>query len=540
MQAGVLATTSTRVGSPYPTLHTGADPASEAFARNQSAHRALVAELRDRLRRTSLGGPEAARRRHIERGKLLPRDRVYRLLDPGSPFLELSPLAAGGMYGDECPGAGIITGIGRVCGRLCVVVANDATVKGGTYYPMTVKKHLRAQEIARDNHLACIYLVDSGGAYLPAQDEVFPDREHFGRIFYNQANLSARGIPQIAAVLGSCTAGGAYVPAMSDEAIIVAGQGTIFLGGPPLVKAATGEVVSAEELGGGDLHARRSGVTDHLASDDREALAMVRAIVASLPQQPPAPWPLEQPEEPAVDPGGLYGVVPTDTRTPYDVHEVIARLVDGSRFLEFKPEYGPTLVTGFAHLWGHPVGLVANNGVLFSESALKGAHFIELCDKRGIPLVFLQNVSGFMVGREYEAGGIAKHGAKMVTAVACTRVPKLTVIIGGSFGAGNYSMCGRAYSPRFVWMWPNARISVMGGEQAASVLATVAGREGDEEFQGPIREQYEHQGHPYYATARLWDDGVIDPLDTRRVLGLALSVSACAPLGPTAFGIFRM
>jgi 3-methylcrotonyl-CoA carboxylase beta subunit len=530
----------------FPVLTTAADPASAPFKRNVSAHRELVADLRARTLWAAEGGPEPARRRHQARGKLLPRQRVDHLLDPGSPFLELSPLAAFGMYGDECPAAGIITGLGLVSGRRCLIVANDATVKGGTYYPITVKKHLRAQEVARENRLPCIYLVDSGGAFLPAQDEVFPDRDHFGRIFYNQATLSAAGVPQIAAVLGSSTAGGAYVPAMSDETVIVARQGTIFLGGPPLVKAATGEVVDAEDLGGGDLHARRSGVTDHLAADDRQALAMVRAIVATLPPPPPPPWPVLPPDDPVVDPAGLYGVVATDTRTLYDVHEVIARLVDGSRFLEFKAEYGPTLVTGFAHLHGHPVGILANNGVLFSESALKGAHFIELCDQRSIPLIFLQNISGFMVGRDYEAGGIAKHGAKMVTAVACARVPKLTVIIGGSFGAGNYSMSGRAYSPRFLWMWPNARISVMGGEQAANVLATVADREGTwdedklEAFKAPLREQYERQGHPYYATARLWDDGVIDPLDTRRVLGLALGAAAQAPLGPVRYGVFRM
>jgi 3-methylcrotonyl-CoA carboxylase beta subunit len=530
----------------FPVLSTSVDSSTEAFKRNDATHRELVADLRERMLRAAEGGPETARQRHQARGKLLPRERVYHLLDQGSPFLELSPLAALGMYGDECPAAGIITGIGLVSGRRCVIVANDATVKGGTYYPITVKKHLRAQEIARDNRLPCLYLVDSGGAFLPAQDEVFPDREHFGRIFYNQATLSAAGIPQIAAVMGSSTAGGAYVPAMSDEAVIVANQGTIFLGGPPLVKAATGEVVDAEELGGGDLHARRSGVTDHLAADDRQALAMVRAIVATVGPAPVPPWLVIPTVEPMVDPGQLYGVVSTDTRTPYDVREVIARVVDGSRFLEFKPEYGPTLVTGFAHVHGHPIGVVANNGVLFSESALKGTHFIELCDQRSIPLVFLQNISGFMVGRDYEAGGIAKHGAKMVTAVACARVPKLTVIIGGSFGAGNYSMSGRAYSPRFLWMWPNARISVMGGEQAASVLATVADRDGtwDEErieaFKAPIRDQYERQGHPYYATARLWDDGVIDPLDTRRVLGLALATAGDAPLPPVKYGVFRM
>ncbi len=528
------------VADPFPVLSTACDAQDEAFVRNDEAQRKLVADLRARLAETALGGSEESRKRHVARGKLLPRERVDRLVDPGSPFLELSPLAANGMYQDEAPGAGIITGVGRVAGRECVIVANDATVKGGTYYPMTVKKHLRAQEVGRQNRLPCIYLVDSGGAFLPAQDEVFPDREHFGRIFYNQATLSAEGIPQLAAVLGSCTAGGAYVPAMADEAIIVANQGTIFLGGPPLVKAATGEVVTAEELGGGELHAHRSGVTDYLADNDRHALSILRDIVATLAPRAPRPWDVAEPEDPVVDSAELYGVVPVDSRIQYDVHEVVARLVDGSRFLEFKAEYGPTLVTGFARIHGHPVGVVANNGVLFSESALKGAHFIELCDQRCIPLVFLQNISGFMVGRDYEAGGIAKHGAKMVTAVACARVPKFTVIIGGSFGAGNYSMCGRAYSPRFLWMWPNARISVMGGEQASSVLATVAGREDDEAFKEPIRAQYERQGHPYYATARLWDDGVIDPADTRTVLGLGLSVAANAPLAPIRYGTFRM
>jgi 3-methylcrotonyl-CoA carboxylase beta subunit len=447
------------------------------------------------------------------------------------------------MYGDEAPAAGIITGVGRVCGRECVIVANDATVKGGTYFPMTVKKHLRAQEVALHNRLPCLYLVDSGGAYLPEQDQVFPDREHFGRIFYNQATMSAHGIPQIAAVLGSCTAGGAYLPAMSDEAVIVGNQGTIFLGGPPLVAAATGEVVSAEELGGGRMHCAVSGVTDHLAVDDAHALQLVRAIVGTLGPRAPRPWEVIATEEPAADPAGIYDVVPTDSRTPYDVREVIARIVDGSRLQEFKAEYGTTLVTGFARLYGHPVGIVANNGILFSESALKGAHFIELCDQRSIPLVFLQNISGFMVGREYEAGGIAKHGAKMVTAVATTRVPKFTVIIGGSFGAGNYSMCGRAYAPRFLFMWPNARISVMGGEQAATVLATVRRADDPEPegaFKDRIRAQYEQQGHPYYATARLWDDGVIDPADTRMVLGLALSAAANAPLPAPGFGLFRM
>ncbi len=474
--------------------------------------------------------------RHVERGKLLPRDRVDSLVDMSSPFLELSPLAAHDLYGGDAPGAGLITGVGRIRGRECVIVANDATVKGGTYYPMTVKKHLRAQEVALHNRLPCVYLVDSGGAYLPAQDEVFPDREHFGRIFYNQATMSGLGIPQIAAVMGSCTAGGAYVPAMSDEAVIVRNQGTIFLGGPPLVKAATGEVVTAEELGGGDLHSRISGVTDHLADNDAHALRIVRDIVATLGPRAPRPWDVHPAQEPQADPGELYDVVPTDPRIPYDVREVITRIVDGSRLQEFKAEYGTTLITGFARIHGHPVGIVANNGILFSESALKGAHFIELCDQRSVPLVFLQNISGFMVGREYEAGGIAKNGAKMVTAVASTRVPKLTVIIGGSFGAGNYSMCGRAYSPRFLFMWPNARISVMGGEQAATVLGTVgSGADPD-----AIRAQYESQGHPYYSTARLWDDGVIDPRDTRTVLGLALSAAANAPLGEPSFGIFRM
>jgi len=539
----------TRADAPdreFPVLTSGVDAKSAAFAGNEEHHRNLAGELRRRLEEAALGGPATARERHTARGKLLPRDRVEMLLDPGTPFLELSPLAGAGMYDDECPAAGLITGVGMVAGRRCVVVANDATVKGGTYYPMTVKKHLRAQEVAGQNRLPCIYLVDSGGAFLPAQDEVFPDREHFGRIFYNQANLSALGVAQISAVLGSCTAGGAYVPAMSDENVIVAHQGTIFLGGPPLVKAATGEVVSAEDLGGGDLHARRSGVTDHLAADDREALAMVRSIVATLPGPSTPPWDTAVAEPPLLDPAELYGVVSSDTRTPYDVREVVGRIVDGSRFMEFKPEYGPTLVTGFARIWGHPVGIVANNGVLFSESALKGAHFIQLCDQRSIPLVFLQNITGFMVGREYEEGGIAKHGAKMVTAVACARVPKFTVIIGGSFGAGNYSMCGRAYSPRFLWTWPNARISVMGGEQAASVLATVADRDDSwteqqtEEFKAPIRDQYERQGNPYYATARLWDDGVIDPSDTRRVLGLAISISGDAPLPPVGYGVFRM
>jgi 3-methylcrotonyl-CoA carboxylase beta subunit len=510
---------------------------------NRERHLALVADLRERLAATARGGSEQARQRHVARGKLLPRDRVDHVLDPGSPLLELAPLAANGMYDDESPAAGVIAGIGRVSGRECVIVANDATVKGGTYYPITVRKHLRAQEIALENRLPCIYLVDSGGANLPRQDEVFPDRDHFGRIFYNQATMSARGIPQIAAVLGSCTAGGAYVPAMSDEAVIVRNQGTIFLGGPPLVQAATGEVVTAEELGGGELHSRVSGVTDHLAADDADALRIVRRIVGTLGAKASAPWEVR----PTVGPVGaadeLYDVVPVDAKTPYDVREVICRVVDGGEFGEFKAEYGKTLVTGFAHIHGHPVGIVANNGVLFSESALKGAHFIELCDKRVIPLVFLQNITGFMVGRDYEAGGIAKHGAKMVTAVACARVPKLTVVVGGSHGAGNYSMCGRAYSPRFLWMWPNARISVMGGDQAATVLSTVRGAMSPDQraaFEAPIREQYERQGNPYYATARLWDDGIIDPADTRTVLGLALSVCAQAPVEPVSYGVFRM
>ncbi|WP_299569032.1 carboxyl transferase domain-containing protein [uncultured Williamsia sp.] len=525
-------------------------------AHNRAEHERLVTELCERTATAALGGSEKARERHVARGKLLPRDRVDTVVDPGSPFLELSPLAATDMYDDSCPGAGMIAGIGRVSGRECMIVANDATVKGGTYYPISVKKHLRAQEIAAANRLPCIYLVDSGGAFLPMQDEVFPDRDHFGRIFFNQATMSARGIAQIAAVLGSCTAGGAYVPAMSDEAVIVADQGTIFLGGPPLVKAATGEDVTPEELGGGLLHSQTSGVTDHLAADDRDALQRVRSIVATLGPREPSPWEVHETHSPAADPDELYDVVPVDLRTPYDVREVISRLVDGrpdgsSSFDEFKELYGTTLVTGFARIHGHPVGIVANNGVLFAESALKGAHFIELCDKRSIPLLFLQNISGFMVGRDYEAGGIAKHGAKMVTAVACARVPKLTVVIGGSYGAGNYSMCGRSYSPRFLWMWPNARVSVMGGEQAASVLATVRGDQLDaagkpwsdddvEAFKAPIREQYERQGNPYYSTARLWDDGVIDPLDTRRVVGLALGVCANAPLEPVSYGVFRM
>jgi 3-methylcrotonyl-CoA carboxylase beta subunit len=517
-------------------LATHARPGSREFEANDAHHRALAADLRARLQRVAAGGGERARERHVARGKLLPRERVERLCDLGAPFLELSPLAAEGLYDGDAPGAGIITGVGRVSGREVVVVANDATVKGGTYYPITVKKHLRAQEVALRNRLPCLYLVDSGGAFLPLQDEVFPDREHFGRIFYNQATMAARGIPQLAAVLGSCTAGGAYVPAMSDESVIVRDQGTIFLGGPPLVKAATGEEISAEELGGGDMHARISGVVDHLAADDEHALRILRSAVATLAPPPPAPWECAPMEPPALDPETLYGAVSRDTRTPYDPREIIARIADGSRLHEFKSEYGTTLVCGFAHIHGHPVGVIANHGILFSESALKAAHFIELCDQRGVPLVFLQNISGFMVGRDYEAGGIAKDGAKMVTAVSTTRVPKLTVIVGGSFGAGNYGMCGRAYDPRFLWMWPNARISVMGGEQAANVMTEV----GQPETGAQLREQYEHQGHPYYASARLWDDGVIDPLDTRRVLGLALGACANAPLAERAAPIYRM
>ncbi len=517
-------------------LRSSASRGSDEFRANLEANQRLVDDLRSELDRAALGGGERARERHLGRGKLLPRERVDRLVDPGAPFLELSPMAAHGLYGDEAPGAGIITGIGRVSGRECVIVANDATVKGGTYYPMTVKKHLRAQEVALQNRLPCLYLVDSGGAFLPRQDEVFPDREHFGRIFFNQATMSAAEIPQIAAVLGSCTAGGAYVPAMSDETVIVAEEGTIFLGGPPLVKAATGEEVSAEELGGGELHSRISGVTDHLASDDQHALRIVREIVGTLAPKSPLPWRRRAVEPPAVDPDTLLGVIPADVRKPYDAREIIARIVDGSRLAEFKELYGATLVCGFAHIHGHPVGVLANNGILFSESALKGAHFIELCDQRRIPLLFLQNITGFMVGRDYEAGGIAKHGAKLVTAVATARVPKFTVIVGGSFGAGNYGMCGRAYSPRLLWMWPGARISVMGGEQAAAVMTEV----GQAETGAQLRSQYERQGHPYYATARLWDDGVIDPRDTRDALGLALSAAANAPLPEIRYGVFRM
>jgi 3-methylcrotonyl-CoA carboxylase beta subunit len=516
-------------------LTTAVDPLGLDYERNEAQHRHLVGELRERLGRAAEGGGEKARARHVERGKLLPRERVDRLLDSGSPFLELAPLAAEDLYDGAAPGAGMIAGVGRIEGREVVVAANDATVKGGTYYPMTVKKHLRAQEVALQNRLPCLYLVDSGGAYLPMQDEVFPDREHFGRIFFNQATMSAQGIPQLAAVMGSCTAGGAYVPAMSDETIIVRDQGTIFLGGPPLVKAATGQDVTAEELGGGVLHARTSGVVDHLAADDADALCILRSIVATLPPAGRA-WKRRPTAEPAVDPASLYGAVPPDSRTPYDPREVIARVVDGSLLHEFKAEYGTTLVCGFAHVYGHPVGILANQGVLFSDSAQKAAHFVELCDQRGVPLLFLQNISGFMVGPEYEAGGIARDGAKMVAAVATARVPKLTVIVGGSFGAGNYGMCGRAYSPRFLWMWPNARISVMGGEQAAMVMTEV----GQPELGAELREQYERQGSPYYSTARLWDDGVIDPLDTRTVLGLALGACANAPLAERAVPMYRM
>jgi 3-methylcrotonyl-CoA carboxylase beta subunit len=516
-------------------LTSAADPTSADFERNEAEHRRLAAELDERLARAAAGGGERARERHVERGKLLPRERVDRLLDPGSPFLELAPLAAEDLYDGAAPGAGIIAGVGRVEGREILVAANDATVKGGTYYPMTVKKHLRAQEVALQNRLPCVYLVDSGGAFLPMQDEVFPDREHFGRIFFNQATMSAQGIPQLAAVMGSCTAGGAYVPAMSDETIIVRDQGTIFLGGPPLVKAATGQEVTAEELGGGLLHARTSGVVDHLAADDADALRIMRSIVGTLPPAGRA-WERKPVAEPAVDLASLYGAVPPDSRTPYDPREIIARVVDGSLFHEFKAEYGTTLVCGFAHIHGHPVGILANQGVLFSDSALKAAHFVELCDQREVPLLFLQNISGFMVGPEYEAGGIARDGAKMVAAVATARVPKLTVIVGGSFGAGNYGMCGRAYSPRFLWMWPNARISVMGGEQAATVMREV----GQAELGDELREQYERQGSPYYSTARLWDDGVIDPLDTRTVLGLALGACANAPLAERAAPVYRM
>ncbi len=509
---------------------------SATTATAREGHLALIAELDERLARVRAGGGQKAVDRHHARGKLLARERVERLCDPGAPFLELSPLAAEGMYDDAAPGAGIVTGVGVVQGRRCVIVANDATVKGGTYYPVTVKKHLRAQEVALHNRLPCIYLVDSGGAFLPKQDEVFPDREHFGRIFYNQATMSARQIPQLSAVMGSCTAGGAYVPAMSDETVIVREQGTIFLGGPPLVKAATGEVVTAEELGGGDVHARTSGVVDHLADDDDHALEILRKMVATLPAQGAEPWERIAPRPPAGDPGDILDIVPLDGRTPYDARDVLRRIVDGGELQEFKALYGETLVCAFAHVDGHPVGILANNGILFSESSLKGAHFIELCDQRGIPLLFVQNITGFMVGKDYEAGGIAKDGAKLVTAVSCARVPKLTVIVGGSFGAGNYGMCGRAYSPRFLWMWPNARISVMGGEQAATVMAEV----GQPELGATLRDQYEEQGRPWYSTARLWDDGVIDPRATRDVLSAALAACAVAPLEPSRFGVFRM
>lgn len=559
---------------PSHTLTTAVDTAADASAANRAAMEALVGELRDRLAQVSLGGPERARDRHVARGKLLARDRIDALLDPGSPFLEVAPLAAWGVYGEDgqdAPSAGVVAGIGLVHGRHVMVIANDATVKGGTYYPLTVKKHLRAQQIARENRLPCIALVDSGGAFLPMQDEVFPDREHFGRIFFNQAQLSALGIPQLAAVMGSSTAGGAYVPAMSDETVIVRDQGTIFLGGPPLVKAATGEVIDAESLGGGQLHAEVSGVVDHLADDDAHALEIVRDMVAALPPTDRAAasdalpamartfgWTAHAPLDPGaeerapeVDPGTLYDAIPPDLQTPYDAREIIARVVDGSRFHEFKAGYGDTLVTGFAEIHGHTVGIIANNGVLFAESAMKGAHFIELCDQRGVPLVFLQNITGFMVGSEAERGGIAKHGAKMVTAVATTRVPKLTVVVGGSFGAGTYSMCGRAYDPRFLWLWPNARVSVMGGPQAASVLSTVkreqleaAGQEWSAEeqdaFEAPVREQYERKGNPYFASARLWDDGIIDPADTRRILGMALDVVTAVPMPEPRFGVFRM
>jgi len=534
-----------------PILTSQLNPRSADFQANAQAMRAAVDDLRRQIEAAALGGGEVARARHTGRGKLLPRDRVQLLLDPGTPFLELSPLAAHGMYNGDAPCAGVIAGIGRVSGVDCMVVCNDATVKGGTYYPMTVKKHLRAQEVAQQNHLPCIYLVDSGGANLPNQDEVFPDRDHFGRIFYNQANMSAQGIAQIAVVMGSCTAGGAYVPAMSDETIIVKNQGTIFLGGPPLVKAATGEVVTAEDLGGGDVHTRLSGVADHLAQDDAHAIALARQIVASLNHRKEMTAALREPRAPLFDAEELYGVIPVDTRKPFDVREIIARLVDGSEFHEFKPRFGATLVCGFAHIEGMPIGIVANNGVLFSESAQKGAHFIELCCQRKVPLLFLQNITGFMVGRKVENEGIARHGAKMVTAVATAQVPKFTVIIGGSYGAGNYGMCGRAYSPRFLWMWPNARISVMGGEQAASVLATVKrdgieakggtwSAEDEAAFKQPLLDQFAHQSHPYYASARLWDDGVIDPADTRRVLALALSAASNAPIGEPKFGVFRM
>jgi 3-methylcrotonyl-CoA carboxylase beta subunit len=534
-----------------PRLNSKLDSRSEIFQDNAKYHRALLTEFKQKLAEIALGGGEYALKKHTERGKLFVRDRINKLLDPGSPFLEFSALAGEQMYEANIAAGGIITGIGRICGLECIIVANDATVKGGTYFPITVKKHLRAQEIALENHLPCIYLVDSGGAFLPLQDEVFPDKEHFGRIFYNQANLSAAGIPQIAVTMGSCTAGGAYVPAMCDESIIVRHQGTIFLGGPPLVKVATGEVVSAEELGGADVHARQSGVVDHIAENDAHALGITRDIVSKLNRKKIVDIKLNKPIEPGYPEDELYGVLPKSLNQQYDIREIIMRIVDGSEFQEFKTNYGTTLVCGFSYIQGYPVGIIANNGILFSESAQKGAHFVELCGQRRIPLVFLQNVTGFMVGKKYEAGGIAKDGAKMVTAVASVKVPKFTVIVGGSFGAGNYAMCGRAYGARFLWMWPNARISVMGGEQAANVLATVkadalqargeAWPETEQEaFKAPLREKYEHQGHPYYASARLWDDGIIDPGDTRRVLGLGLSAALNAPIEETHFGVFRM
>jgi 3-methylcrotonyl-CoA carboxylase beta subunit len=532
-------------------LHSSIDPSSSDFGRNAEAMRGLVADLREKLSQVAAGGGEASRDRHTSRGKMLARERVDLLVDPGTSFLELSPLAAHGLYGGDVHSASIVTGVGRISGRECVIVANDATIKGGTYYPMTVKKHLRAQDIARQNNLPCVYMVDSGGAFLPLQDEIFPDERHFGRIFYNQAQMSSQGIPQIAIVMGSCTAGGAYVPAMSDESIIVRNQGTIFLGGPPLVKAATGEVVTAEELGGADVHSRQSGVTDHYAQNDAHAIGIARRIVGTLKPSGRPNLNMHKPRDPLFAAEEIYGVVPVDGRKPFDVRDIIARIVDGSEFDEFKKLYGTTLVCGFAHVWGYPVGIIANNGILFSESSLKGAHFIELCCQRSIPLVFLQNITGFMVGKKYEAGGIARDGAKLVTAVATASVPKFTVVIGGSYGAGNYGMCGRAYSPRFLWMWPNARISVMGGEQASMVLSQVRrdnieakgdswSKEDEETFRSPIRAQYESQGHPYYATARLWDDGVIDPADTRLVLGLGLSAASNAPIESTKFGLFRM
>ena len=520
------------------------NPRSAEFKANADRMRSLVGDLREKIQIISQGGDAAARDRHVSRGKLLPRERVLKLLDAGSPFLEVGQLAAWGMYGGDVHSASMICGIGRVSGRECVIVANDATIKGGTYYPMTVKKHLRAQEIAAQNRLPCVYLVDSGGGFLPEQDNVFPDREHFGRIFFNIANMSAAGIPQIACVMGSCTAGGAYVPAMSDESIIVKGQGTIFLGGPPLVKAAIGEIVTPEELGGAEVHTRVSGVADHYALNDEHALTLVRKIISNLNYRKSIDLQVRAPREPLYPAEEIYGVIPADARKPYDVREVIARVVDGSELDEFKQNYGTTLITGFAHLYGYPVAILANNGILYSESSLKATHFIELASQRGIPLLFLQNITGYMVGKKYEAGGIAKDGAKMVTAVATAKVPKFTMILGGSFGAGNYGMCGRAYSPRFLWMWPNARISIMGGEQAASVLATVKGdfpsKDAEEKFKSPIREQYERQGHPYYASARLWDDGILDPAQTRSALALGLSAACNAPIPPSKFGVFRM